>query len=332
MTSPLLEQLQRKARSSPCRVVLPEAGEEKILQAARRVRDMNIAYPLLVGNPEAITALASALGLSLEGLTVVDHNDGEIIDSYTDEYTRRHPDFPASAIKRRLKKPLYFGAMMVAAGEADCLVAGLAHTTGEVIMAGEMIIGLAEGISTVSSMGILSVPGYEGPEGDLLAIADCAVLPAPTPAELADIAISTADTVRRLLGWEPRVALLSFSTKGSASHERVDQVLEALVQVRRRRPDLLIDGELQLDSALVPEVAARKIPAGSPVAGRANVLIFPDLNAGNIGVKLVQRFARAMAYGPLLQGFARSVSDLSRGAPVEEIVGAVTMAVVCAHE
>ncbi|MBI5584475.1 MAG: phosphotransacetylase [Deltaproteobacteria bacterium] len=332
MTSPLMKQLQRQAQASLRRVVLPEAREEKILQAARRVRDMNIAYPLLVGNPDAITGLAADLNLSLEGLTVIDHTDGEKIESFAAEYTRRHPDFPASAIKRRLKNPLYFGAMMVAAGEADCLVAGVAHTTGEVIMASEMIIGLAEGISTVSSMGILSIPGYEGPEGDLLAIADCAVCPAPNPAELADIAISTADTVRRLLGWEPRIALLSFSTKGSASHERVDWVLEALEQVRGRRPDLLIDGELQLDSAIDPEVAARKMPGESPVAGRANVLIFPDLNAGNIGVKLVQRFARAVAYGPLLQGFARSVSDLSRGAPVEEIVGAITMAVVCAHE
>lgn len=332
MTSPLMKQLQRQAQASLRRVVLPEAREEKILQAARRVRDMNIAHPLLVGNPDAITGLAADLNLSLEGLTVIDHTDGEKIESFAAEYTRRHPDFPASAIKRRLKNPLYFGAMMVAAGEADCLVAGVAHTTGEVIMASEMIIGLAEGISTVSSMGILSIPGYEGPEGDLLAIADCAVCPAPNPAELADIAISTADTVRRLLGWEPRIALLSFSTKGSASHERVDWVLEALEQVRGRRPDLLIDGELQLDSAIDPEVAARKMPGESPVAGRANVLIFPDLNAGNIGVKLVQRFARAVAYGPLLQGFARSVSDLSRGAPVEEIVGAITMAVVCAHE
>jgi phosphate acetyltransferase len=327
-----MKQLQLKAQSAPCRVVLPEAGEEKILQAARRVRDTNMAYPLLVGNPDAIAALAADLGLSLEGLMLVDHSDGEKIELYADEYARRHPNFPASAIKRKLKNPLYFGAMMVAAGEADCLVAGLAYTTGEVIMASEMIIGLAEGISTVSSMGILSIPGYEGPEGGLLAIADCAVCPAPNPTELADIAISTADTVNRLLGWEPRVALLSFSTKGSASHERVDWVLEALEQVRRRRPELIIDGELQLDSAIVPEVADRKIAGESPVAGRANVLIFPDLNAGNIGVKLVQRFARAVAYGPLLQGFARSVSDLSRGAPVEEIIGAITMAVVCAHD
>jgi phosphate acetyltransferase len=220
---------------------------------------------------------------------------------------------------------------MVKLGEADCMVAGLSHTTGEVIMACEMIIGLQEGISTVSSMGIMNIPGYDGPEGSLMAIADCAVAPAPDSNELADIAISTADTVKRLLGWEPRVALLSFSTKGSADHERVDMVLRALDLVKERKPDLLVDGELQLDAAIVPEVAAKKVKGESPVAGRANTLIFPDLNAGNIGVKLVQRFAGGVGYGPLLQGFACPVSDLSRGAPVEEIVGATTMVVVCAQ-
>ena len=332
MSTDMMEQLQQKARANPRRVVLPEAGEEKILRAARRVRNMNIAYPLLVGKPEAVSELAKRLGVSLEGLEVIDHTDEEKIGFFVSEYARLNPDFPASAINRRLKSPLYFGAMMVKLGEADCLVAGLSHTTGEVIMASEMIIGLQEGISTVSSMGIMAISGYEGPEGDLLVIADCAVCPAPDSSELADIAISTADTVRRLLDWEPRIALLSFSTKGSASHERVDQVLEALELVHKRRPDLLIDGELQLDSAIVLEVAAKKVPGGSPVAGRANVLIFPDLNAGNIGVKLVQRFANAVAYGPLLQGFAKPVSDLSRGAPVEEIVGAITMAAVRAQE
>jgi phosphate acetyltransferase len=332
MSTNIMEQLQQKAQANPRKVALPEAKEERILRAARLVRDMKIAFPYLVGELEAISALAESLGISLEGLTVVDHRDGQKVEGFAREYTNLHPGFPASAIKRKLRAPLYFGAMMVKCGEADCMVAGISHTTGEVIMASEMIVGLQEGISTVSSMGIMSIPGYKGPEGELLAIADCAVCPAPDPAQLADIAISTADTVRRLLGWEPRIALLSFSTKGSASHERVDQVLEALEQVRRRRSELLIDGELQLDAAIVPEVAARKIQGESPVAGRANILIFPDLNAGNIGVKLVQQFARAVAFGPLLQGFAKPVSDLSRGAPVDEIVGAITMAVVCAHE
>jgi phosphate acetyltransferase len=331
MSKDVMEQLQLKAKAHLQRVVFPEANEEKILRAVRQVRDMGIAYPILVGEPKAVSALAESIRVSLEGITVVDPTDAGKIEQFASGYAKINPDFPASAVKRMLKDPLYFAVMMVKLDEADCMVAGLSHTTGEVIMASEMIIGLQEGISTVSSTGIMSIPGYEGPEGSLLGIADCAVCPAPDSKELADIAISTADTLHRLLGWEPRVALLSFSTKGSATHERVDTVLKALEMVRERRPELLIDGELQLDSAIVPEVAARKVKGGSPVAGKANILIFPDLNAGNIGVKLVQRFAKAVAYGPLLQGFAKPVSDLSRGAPVEEIVGATTMVAVRAQ-
>jgi phosphate acetyltransferase len=292
---------------------------------------VGIAYPILVGEPKTVSALAAGIKVSLDGINVVSHTDAGKVEQFASEYTKINPDFPASAVKRMVRDPLYFAAMMVKLGEADCMVAGLSHTTGEVIMASEMIIGLQEGISTVSSTGILSIPGYEGPEGSLLGIADCAVCPAPDSKELADIAISTADTLHSLLGWEPRVALLSFSTKGSATHERVDTVLKALEMVHERRPDLLIDGELQLDSAIVPEVAVRKVKGESPVAGKANILIFPDLDAGNIGVKLVQQFAKAVAYGPLLQGFARPVSDLSRGAPVEEIIGATTMVAVRAQ-
>jgi phosphate acetyltransferase len=331
MHADVIEQLQLKAKANPQRVVFPEANEDKILRAACQVRDMGIAYPILVGEPKAVSALAGSIGVSLDGITLANHTDTGKVEQFVSEYAKINPDFPASAVKRMLRDPLYFAAMMVKLDEADCMVAGLSHTTGEVIMASEMVIGLLEGISTVSSTGILSIPGYEGPEGSLLGIADCAVCPAPDAKELADIAISTADTLHSLLGWEPRVALLSFSTKGSASHERVDTVLKALEMVRERRPEMLIDGELQLDSAIVPEVAARKVKEGSPVAGKANILIFPNLDAGNIGVKLVQRFAKAVAYGPLLQGFAKPVSDLSRGAPVDEIVGAITMVAVRAQ-
>jgi phosphate acetyltransferase len=332
MGTNVMEQLRLKAKANPKRVVLPEADEENILRAAHQVRNMGIAYPMLVGKPETVSALAGSIGVSLEGVTVVDHANQGRVEHFITEYTRIDPDLPPSALERMLKDPLNFAAMMVRLGESDCMVAGLSHTTGEIIMASEMIIGLQEGISTVSSMGIASIPGYEGPEGNSLAIADCAVCPAPEPNELADIAITTADTVRSLMGWQPRVALLSFSTKGSASHDLIDNVLKALEMVHKRRPDLLIDGELQLDSAIVPEVAAKKVPGDSPVAGRANILIFPDLNAGNIGVKLIQRFAKAVAFGPMLQGFAKPVSDLSRIAPVEEIVGAITMVVVRAQK
>jgi phosphate acetyltransferase len=332
MTNNIMEQLQLKAKADPKRVVLPEAQEEKILKAARAVCDMDIAIPILVGKPDDISELAARLDVSLDDIAIVDNTEEAKIDHLSEEYLKNSQVLPLRTLKRMMKDPMNFAAVMVALNEADCMVAGLSHTTGEVIIASEMIIGLKEGISTVSSMGIMSIPGFEGPEGDLIAIADCAVCAAPGDQELADIAISTADTVRSLLGWEPRVALLSFSTKGSAAHERVDTVLRALEMVRERRPDILIDGELQLDSAIVPEVAAKKVPGESPVAGRANVLIFPNLESGNIGVKLVQRFANGAAYGPLLQGFSKTVSDLSRGAPIAEIVGAITMAAVCAQE
>lgn len=330
MSMDITEQLQIKAKANPKRVVFPEADEAKILHAARQACDIGIAYPMLVGRSENVSALARSIGVSLDGITVVDHTEQERVERFVTEYTKRNPDFPASATRRMLKDPLNFAAMMVLLGDADCMVAGLAHTTEEVIMASEMIIGLQEGISTVSSMVIASIPGYEGSEGSLLAFADCVVCPAPGPNELADIAISTADTVRSLMSWEPRVALLSFSTKGSAGHESVDKVLEALEMVHERRPDLLIDGELQLDSAIVPEVAVKKVPGGSPVAGKANILIFPDLNAANIGIKIIQRFAKGVTYGGL-QGFAKSVGDLSRGSSVEEIVGAIAMLVVYAQ-
>lgn len=330
MSMDITEQLQTKAKANPKRVVFPEAEEPKILRAARQAHDIGIAYPMLVSRSENVSALARSIGVSLDGITVVDHTEQERVERFVTEYTKRNSDFPASATRRMLKDPLNFAAMMVLLGDADCIVAGLAHTTEEVIMASEMIIGLQEGISTVSSMVIASIPGYEGSEGSLLAFADCVVCPAPGPNELADIAISTADTVRSLMGWEPRVALLSFSTKGSAGHESVDKVLEALEMVHERRPDLLIDGELQLDSAIVPEVAVKKVPGGSPVAGKANILIFPDLNTANIGIKIIQRFAKGVTYGGL-QGFAKPVGDLSRGSSVEEIVGAIAMLVVYAQ-
>ncbi|NTU60436.1 MAG: phosphate acetyltransferase [Deltaproteobacteria bacterium] len=327
MATNVMQELEKKAKANPKRVVLPESEEPKILQAARAVLDRGLGKPVLVGAPDAVRAAAAAAGVSLDGMELVDSTDAAKIDQLVAGYTAQCSDLPASSVKRMLRKPLNVGALLLRLGEVDCLVAGLAHTTGDVILSCQMLVGMQEGIATPSSMGIMAVPGYQGPEGELLAIADCAVCAAPDPSELADIAIATADTTRSLLGWEPRVALLSFSTKGSATHDKVDDVLKTLELVRERRPDILIDGELQLDSAIVPEVAAKKLKEPSAVAGRANVLIFPDLNAGNIGVKLVQRFAGGVGYGPLLQGFVKPVSDLSRGAPVEEIVGAVVMTV-----
>ena len=323
--------LRTKAQSDPKKVVFPEAAEERILRAARESLELKIAHPTLIGKPEPISEYAASIGVSLEGLAILDNTDEALVDCYIDRFLKINSTLPAKTLKRMVRLPLNFAVMVEAVGDADCTVAGLTHTTGEVILAAQAFLGMQQGIETISSMGIWSIPGWEGSDGDLLIHADCAVCPDPNANELADIAISTADTTRALLDIEPRVALLSFSTKGSAMHEKVDRVLEALQIVRKRRPDLLIDGELQVDSAIVPAVAAKKVKEESAVAGKANVLIFPDLNSGNIGVKLVQIFGKAASYGPLLQGFAKPITDLSRGAKVEDIVGATTNVVVLAQ-
>ena len=253
MSANVMKDLEARAKADPQRVVLPEAGEEKILRAARQVQDQGLGLPILIGEPDSVRAASKAIGLSVEDMPIVDPSDETKIEYYAAKFSEANPDYPARAVKRMLRDPLNFAAMMVKFDDADCMVAGLSHTTGEVIMAAQMILGMSSDITTASSMGIMSIPGYEGQEGNLLVIADCAVCAAPGSTELADIAISTADTVKKLLGWEPRVALLSFSTKGSAGHERVDMVLEALRLVHERRPQLLIDGELQLDAAIVPK-------------------------------------------------------------------------------
>ena len=331
MSLNVTQYLQGKARAHPKRVAFPETAERRILSAARQVLDLGIALPILIGKADAIRAKAESIGVALAGMTIVDNTDEALVDAYVTRFVAINSTLSAKTVKRMMRVPLNFAVLMEAIGDTDCTVAGLTHTTGEVILAAQMFIGLKEGIETVSSWGVWSIPGFEGADGELLVHADCAVVPDPTAAELADIAISSADTTRRLLDLEPRVALLSFSTKGSAQHEKADRVIEALAIVRQRRPDLLIDGELQLDSAIIPAVAARKMSEVGPVAGRANILIFPDLNSGNIGVKLVQIFGKAEAFGPLLQGFAKPITDLSRGATVTNIVGAVTNVVVLAQ-
>lgn len=325
----LFETLQEKAKANPKRVAFPEATDAKILQAARQVKDLGIGFPTLVGEAKAINEAAKAANVSLDGIPVADNTDAANVEKVITEYAKINTTFPASSFKRMARDPMYFGLMLEALGEVDCLVCGIAHTTGDVILAAQTIVGMKEGISTPSSMGIHAIKGWEGPDGNLLAFADCAVNPAPDAGQLADIAITSAETSRTLLGWTPRVAMLSFSTRGSSVHERVDLVVQALNIVKEKRPDLLIDGEFQIDTALFPAVAARKIKGESPVAGKANVLIFPNLDAGNIGVKIFTEFANGgPGAGPLLQGFAKPVSDLSRGASVATIVGAATAVIV----
>lgn len=331
MHKDFMAQLLERARRSPRSIVFPESGEEKVLQAARKVLELGVAKPVLVGRTAEVEAAASAAGVSLEGIVVVDHTDPVVCAELIEAFRAVSDSFSEKSLQRKFKTPLNVAAAMVRCGKADCLAAGYNHPTGDIIYTSQVFIGMQPGISTISSLGIVEIPDFATSEGHLLTITDCAVCPAPDSEELADIAITTAGTMQQLLGWDPRVAMLSFSTKGSAQHEAVDKVVEAVRIANTRRPDLKIDGEFQLDAAILPPVAEKKVGKGSPVAGKANILVFPDLQAGNIGVKLIQIFGKCLAYGPLLQGFARPVTDFSRSAPLDEIVGNLTMLSVLAQ-
>ncbi len=328
MGTDVMSLMSERARASRQHIVFPESSEENIVRAVCKLRDEGLAQLILVGNPLESRALAADLGLSLDGIEILDVADRDTHLALAEQCLDMFPDMSPKGVERRLRSPLNVGALLVSCGRADAMVAGLTHTTQDVILASMTFIGMQEGISTPSSLFLMKVPDFEGAEGDLIVFADCAVAVAPDAAELADIAITTARTTRVLLNCEPRVAMLSFSTRGSGDHESVDRVREAVRLVRERDPELLIDGELQVDAAVVPAVAARKVPEGSPLGGKANILIFPDLNSGNIAYKCVQRFAGAEAYGPFLQGFSRTVCDLSRGSSVADIVGVSIMASV----
>jgi phosphate acetyltransferase len=309
------------------RVVLPEAEDERILASAQLLSEAGMARPVLLGPPEAVRSRAHALGLQIADCEVRDPQQDEALTDYARRLAAAHDKVSMGMAERMLRRPLYFAGAMVAAGDAAAMVAGAASPSRRVIEAGLMTIGLAPHIATPSSCFLMIVPSPGGAPKAYI-FADCAINAEPDAQQLADIAIASADSARGLLEDEPRVALLSFSTHGSARHDRVDKILAALERVRRTRPDLAIDGELQGDAAISPSVAARKVKTPSTVAGIANVLVFPDLDAGNIAYKLVQHLAGARAIGPLLQGFARPLADLSRGASIEDIVATVALTLV----
>lgn len=323
-----LHTMIERAQAAPCRIALPEAANADVLRLAERIVEAGIGTPVLVGAPAAVCAFAADHGVDAAGFEFFDNTDAQAVEQLAATYSAHHEEFSYKAVVRKSKDPVRCAMFLLVTGMVDCVAAGKEYSTGDVVFEASGIVGLAEGVESPSSLGIANLPGFEGGEGGMLGLADCAITAQPDAEELAGIALASADTAATLLGWEPRVALLAFSTCGSAEHESIEVVREAVRLVHERRPDLACDGEFQLDAAILPEVAAHKVKRESAVAGRANVLVFPNLHAGNIGVKLVQIFGRAHAYGPVLQGFAQPVCDFSRSSPVEEMLGNVAMLVI----
>lgn len=323
----LIESIKENAKKELKTIVLPESEDERVLQATQKVLEEKTANVVLIGNEEQIKADAASCGASIEGATIIDPKKFDGIERYVDELVELRKSKNLSkeeATEIMTTEPRFFGCMMVRLGEADGLVAGSNSPTADVLRAAIQVIKTAPGINTVSSAFIMETADGKFGDNGLILFADCAVIPEPNAEQLADIASATAATAKSVVGLDPRVAMLSFSTKGSANHPLVDKVQYAVDLLTERNVDFEFDGELQADAAIVEAVGAKKAP-DSKVAGRANVLVFPDLQSGNIGYKLVQRFAGAAAHGPVVQGLAKPVNDLSRGCSVDDIANLVAI-------
>ena len=329
----MIEKVKNKARSDVKKIVLPEGDEKRTVEAASILKKEGLAEPILIGSPDAVNKVAADLAVDISGIKIVDPLSSEKASAYASALyeIRKNKGVTEEDAKKLVADPMYYGIMMVKLGDADGLVSGAVHTTGDMLRPALQIIKTKPEMKIVSSSFLMDCPNNDLGEDGLLVYADCVVMPNPTAEELAYIAIATADTAKRLCGFEePRVAMLSFSTKGSAKHELVSKVQEAVQIAHDLAPDLLLDGEMQYDAALVPEVGASKAP-GSPVAGRANILVFPDLQAGNIGYKITQRIGGADCFA-VLQGLNMPCNDLSRGCSVEDIVNTVALTAVQAQE
>lgn len=327
-----LNSIKELAKGDLKKIVLPEGSEDRTLIAASIINAENIAKVILIGSEKEIHDKAEKLDISVSGIEIQDPDNSVKTEIFAHEFheLRKAKGITEEKAFEMVHDPMYYAAMMVKMNFADGMVSGAVHTTGDLLRPALQIIKTATGSAIVSSFFIMIMKDKSFGEDGLMLFADCAVNPNPNPQELASIAISTAESARKLCGIEPRVAMLSFSTMGSAQHELVEKVRTAAQIARNQRPDLEIEGEMQADAALVDKVAKKKAP-GSKVAGNANVLIFPDLQAGNIGYKLVERLAGAMAVGPVCQGFSKPVNDLSRGCSVEDIVNVVAITAVQAQ-